>query len=237
MYDRAMPRGDFKRFPSDPTAVYQCPCGFQGTSTEIASHRRWHPTADCATIDLGRGKGKSILLVGVVRPPVVSDSPPPDPKAVEPKEDTPNDDTPKLEEDEAPPELVRARAAEVNVELPAEPTDPEELARRLLAERSQGTPGGNGNGHGLALEGFDLEPLAGVPIVSEDRVTVGLPIALRIYYDWARQRGWFEGDGSFAAFITAVMLDYFRNVLGIALAVVNREDVIFDNATTSNNRS
>ncbi len=103
--------------------------------------------------------------------------------------------------------------------------DPEEVADRLLETEFGGIhQNGNGHGDGLNLEGKDwrLEPPSGDPNVSTGRETVEVPYAIRVIYDYLRdKKGYRVGDGSFAAFVQDMLLDHIEHCLDQHLVVVD----------------
>ena len=95
--------------------------------------------------------------------------------------------------------------------------DPETIARKLLqAEFIPRESSSNGNGYhddGLRIEGpdFRIEPPAGDPHVSADKVTVEVPKVFLLLYDHFRDHeGWAVGDGSFSSFVTDMLLDHLK---------------------------
>jgi hypothetical protein len=113
--------------------------------------------------------------------------------------------------------------------------DAEEIARRLNAQRL--ALGGDGPlPPDVDMSGFGGPPASPPPDwvvqspegeihVSQAREAVSLPVTIRVFYDWARQEGWFQGDGSLSAFVTDCLLDHFGNCLGKVLVVADREEV------------
>jgi len=113
--------------------------------------------------------------------------------------------------------------------------DPEELARRFNARR------------GLELGGVTLltreqmgidEPPPTLPpgdwtadsgvgpvAVSQDRLSITLPVQVRIMFDWAISQGWHVGDGSLSAFVADCLFDHFNGCWGMGIFVAPLEEV------------
>ncbi|MDP2661916.1 MAG: hypothetical protein Q8R28_14415 [Dehalococcoidia bacterium] len=68
---------------------------------------------------------------------------------------------------------------------------------------------------------------------STAREVVSLPVIVRVFYDWARGRGWHQGDGSLGSFVTDCLLDHFNNCWGVAVVVVRRDEVAIDDGGTN----
>lgn len=183
----------------DVSGTWACPCGRKGTYPQITGHRH--------------GAAKRPECQGsMFRLPV-------------PGEGLTGDTLPEAEK----PQEAQAAAGFDGYEfLPGDdPTDSEEIARRLLEQRS--SPVDTGVPHnGLPKGEWEVEePKADSPI-SQSRESVSLPITTRVMYDWFRANGWHQGDGSMSAWVTDVINTFWTHVLGKAIVVVDREEVMAD---------
>lgn len=200
-----------------PESNWACPCGKVGRYNSIVSHRKGakkRPECSGKIFPLNTPRGVAAAIASLANP-VAELGGGDDGGDAEPKQEP----------------LPRAAGWEANDEFPE---DPEELAAYLMRERSS-------NGHGrvdnsdllaqdfprtVAPEGeFEREPAAPV-IPAQYREVVALPAVARIYYDYFRAQG-FKGDMS--QWIMGVLQDYWANVLGKALVVVNREEITITN--------
>ncbi|RJO60341.1 MAG: hypothetical protein C4542_09625 [Dehalococcoidia bacterium] len=203
-----------------PGSIWKCPCGYEGNWGAVCGHRKgWKSRPQC------KGKIWKVRdsaddepqLTPPTKPRWTTDQPPPDldtagtPLDLEPEPEQPDTRRPSLL-DEWYPNLN---------DFNDEPEDPEALAQRLNRQQSElpaDVPVGGD-------EEWSVEPPAGPPKVSSAKEFVALPVTLRVWYDWYRQHGWHQGDGSIGAWITDMLLDHITNCSGLAIVIVNREEV------------
>lgn len=108
-----------------------------------------------------------------------------------------------------------------------DPTDSEEIARRLLEQRS--SPVDSVVPPEALQEGeWQIEAPKEESPISQSRESVSLLITTRVMYDWFRANGWRQGDGSMSAWVTDVINTFWTHVLGKAIVVVDREEVMAD---------
>ena len=190
---------DWKPPPSD--SIWQCPCGYTATWKSAMAHRKgWKNRPEC--------NGRLSMVH--------------DPTA-----------TP---EDLATAAADAAADGPVFDDTPVSPTftpsmsvlDPEEVARQLNRGRRP-----------IDLEGavldlqhtlddmgdeaadWSIETPEGVSVASQAKETVSLPVVVRVMYDWAKNQGWHQGDGTLSSFVTDVVLDHFENCWGKRIVVVD----------------
>lgn len=149
----------------------------------------------------------------------------------------------------APAEEAEAEAGE-EVEEGEPPEDEEEpdeeaIARRLYEARLSAAgiqpwgmsgAGAGGGGSidlpvGWGLGGDDLPPGFSVQEPPESEVgpskaglSVQVPVAVHVMYDWARLHGWRAGDGGFGAFVIDCLLDYFETCWRKRLVIVDLDE-------------
>lgn len=210
--------GDFRY---DAMTVWGCPCGRRGKYQSIVAHRHGY-------------RGRPACAAGpIFQVDAPSEQPapplePPKPAAVPPIGDP---DNPTVFDTEDTAIEGAAQGAE------SEP-DPEEVARLLMQQKRAmdlgsppppaspgGPPFGGGFDSNLPPEDWVIRGPDGEVHVSQLRESVSIPVSIRVYYDWARQSGWFQGDGSLSSFVADCLLDYFANVLGKVLVVADREEI------------
>ena len=112
-------------------------------------------------------------------------------------------------------------------ELPEQkPEDPEAVARRLREELNSETPTGvGGDGRGELEGDFIVEQATGPVSLQKVRQTVELPPVVLVWYDYFKNQGWFQGDGSISAFVTDFLLDHIRNCFGLRVIIVSETEV------------
>lgn len=217
----------------DPTRVWACPCGYEGTYHVVVSHRKgWKLRPSC--------NGKIYPINGPdprkgartdSTPTEVGDEPPAHPESVTP--------APTLTEEPPPHESVA---------IPTDLTNDEEVARLLNMQRdgqigaaelaAAFAAGGNGHngtidptdfsyhgGDGLPPGDWRLLPPGPDAQVSQARETVTLPAVVRVMYDWAVNVGWKAGDGSLSAFIWDICSDHFAHCWNKRIVVIDRSEV------------
>jgi hypothetical protein len=115
----------------------------------------------------------------------------------------------------------------IDDELPEQISDdPEVIARRYLEQLNKEAPTGVGDdGHG-GLEGdLIVETTTGPVSLQKVRQTVELPPVVLVWYDYFKNLGWFQGDGSISAFVTDFLLDHIRNCFGLRVIIVSETEV------------
>jgi len=138
-------------------------------------------------------------------------------------------DVAKTTEEEAEEE---APAEDLSEEEDIDPDDPERIARQLYLTR-YGSDVTLMDRDALGVDdlppgGDDIdwaaETGAQVPI-SQESITVSLPVSSRLIYDWAKTQGWHVGDRSFSAFIVDVLFNHFNQCWGMGIFVAPLEEI------------
>ncbi len=110
--------------------------------------------------------------------------------------------------------------------------DPERLARQLYLSRfgsdvtlmDRDALGVDDLPPGTGEEDWAAEP--GTPsTISQESITVSLPVSSRLIYDWAKTQSWKVGDGSFSAFIVDVLFNHFNQCWGMGIFVAPLEEI------------
>lgn len=200
--------------PPKPAAssVWRCPCGFTGNWGATCGHRKgWRSRPECkGTIyKLRDDDGNPVPYAAPVAAPGAGDY------------------------TESALETILEEAAggmrEYIPSLDGIGDDPEAIAQRMN-EMRRGALAELAAPESPAPEDWLLERQPGPPIVSSNKENVAVPVVLRLWYDWFRQNGWHQGDGGFGAFITDLVLDHIANCCGLAVVIVNRQEVGLDAA-------
>jgi len=198
--------------PAD--SMWQCPCGRVDTYAKLIGHRNgWRKRPACK--GQIRPLDDSLLYTEVVEKLQVQEAPSPIEPVIAQEEESP-EDTDLFAEDLTDPEAI-ARA--LNQQFHSTEPDIATLARLSAPGAGRGSPGTLPPGEWSADKG--VGPLA----VSEDRISLTLPVMHRLMYDWAVAQGWRTGDGSFSAFVDDLLLDYYRSCWGVGLFVAPLEDI------------
>lgn len=182
---------------NDPDELVECPCGFRAAMRVMRNpHRRMAARYKWPQCE-GRLIHHGIPFTAAPPEPSLPPTPTPSP----PQESLP------------PPPTERFPGA-LYVWPGRDSEDPEEIARRYNQERLPPTAGPpvNGNGHlppGVLVQ----EPLGGTPAVSRERMTITLPVEVKVFYDGAREQGWNVGNGSLDAWVE----DYLLTHLGVCM--------------------
>lgn len=196
--------------------VWGCPCGFTGPYMSVVAHRHgWRKRPLCYG---------SMYKVGEDEPAATVTS--------SDTHDTADEQTtqPPIDVELETDDTLDVELAE-DVDTTA--NDAELLAARLNAQKRRQ------NDLLLSLSGmaapdnrqfenpgdFVIYPPGINPQVSQNREIVQIPVIIKVFYDWARGEGWQAGDNSMSAFVTDCLLDYFRNVLGKSVVVVDTQEV------------
>lgn len=222
-------------------SLWRCPCGYEEHMPKMSGHRvawRKHP---------GCQDGKIVMIDpgSPESPPLFRNS------GLLPYSPKPEPIAPAPIESEAPvmtiPDATQAQGEDtrsVPVETPegSHPyefvdrdifTDPEAVAKLYNERRfkvapvsGEPPPDGGGNGHAVEpLEPGDFRVERSLqPAISFIREPVNLPVIVKVMYDWARDQGWNVGDGSMSTFVTDMLMDHFRNCMGMMVGVGRRED-------------
>jgi len=210
--------------PIDPRSRWRCPCGFEDTYYVVRGHRyhlKGHPGC----------KGKIVKIWDPAQDTQVT-------QITEVTQDTQvTQETqnipiaPEGATSEVPPQaIVKVPVYEyqgIDDELPGQiPDDPEAVARRYLEQLNKETPTGVGDdGHGELEGDFIVEQTAGPVSLQKVRQTVELPPVVLVWYDYFKNQGWFQGDGSISAFVTDFLLDHIRNCFGLRVIIVSETEV------------
>ena len=221
---------DPRRIPtSDPTypfahlntdSVWACACGYQGSRMQLLGHRRSKKPQCQSTRPILVRPGANLALA--------------------------RGDEAELDEFFGEPSHTEDTATETDAQPPDAPppdepagtggyddSDPEEVARRLNAQRASryagspllgldnlySQPPTNPNGDWV-IKGPDGEPQ-----ISQSREAVVMPLFVRAMYDHFRQQGWSSGDGSFSTFVVEALVEYFGGVHNLVLIVARRDEV------------
>ena len=214
--------------PAD--SIWECPCGIQLPFQDMAlKHRRgWkkRPECDGKIHCVFPGTPKVPVPTAIAQAAQAAQAAQKDVSAIDGTQAPPK------------PEPREIHFTEYRVPIPGEedPDDPEVIARRLnelvLGSNAGGQGGQTGSFGGGGLDDslppgdWRVEPPEKDVSTSTDRITVSLPITVRMYYDICRQKGWNKGDGSLSAFIADCMEDYFNNCLNFVIAVLDREELV-----------
>ncbi len=134
---------------------------------------------------------------------------------------------------QAPAPAHQVHFTEFHSPIPGEedPDDPEIIASRLLSQGlggpfDGGFNGADGSGGNLPPGDWSIETPQQNVGASTDRISVSLPIEIRMYYDLARRDlGWSRGDNSLSAFIADVVEDHFNYCWARALLHVDRKEI------------
>jgi hypothetical protein len=112
-------------------------------------------------------------------------------------------------------------------ELPEQiSNDPEVIARRYLEQLNKEAPAGvGGDGHGELEGDFIVEQATGPVSLQHVRQTVELPPVVLVWYDYYKNQGWMQGDGSISSFVIDFLLDHIRNCLGMRVIIVSETEV------------
>lgn len=213
--------------PAD--SVWQCPCGYTGKYLSVSAHRKgWQKRPACNGVM--RPVDSSLLYDDVAEKEANQPDPlePPTPEIVPPYyAATPEGETPfegenLLTDDLTDPEVI---ARQLNQQFST--TDIATLAR-MSAPNGGGPPGTLPPGDWVAETG------QGPVSVSEDRLTLTLPVMHLIMYNHAVGQGWHEGDGSLSAYVNSCLMSFYRHDLGIGLFIAPLEEV--DNARAVDGR-
>lgn len=210
--------------PIDPRSRWRCPCGFEDTYYAVRGHRyhlKGHP--EC--------KGKMVKIWD----PVQDAQDTRVTEATEVTQDTQvTQDVPIAPEGATPgppPQAtIRAPVYEylgADEELPEQISDdPEVIARRYLEQLNKEAPAGvGGDGHGELEGDFIVEQTTGPVSLQHIKQTVELPPVVLVWYDYYKNQGWMQGDGSISSFVTDFLLDHIRNCLGMRVIIVSETEV------------
>ncbi len=215
-----MPIPDVNQWKPPMDRVYRCPCGFVSEYRYVTGHRRGkkkHP--DCNKGKIMPCEPGVTLNYGPHLGWIVGD----DGEAHEP-----------LPQPPALPELPPISELADLESLTSSLDDPEEIARRLNEGRAPENiyPDISSLLDGAEVtEGekeYSIEPSAATAAPSNVKEQVSLPVVVRVMYDWARSKGWNEGDGTLSDFVTAMLLDHWNECMRMAIVVVNRDSFEFD---------
>ncbi len=217
--------------------MWRCPCGVEGSFQDMAlRHRRgWKKRPAC------NGKLECVYP-GTPKPPLEAQvmTPPSAPArnaGSAHNADSAHREVSSVDGTQAPPklEIGTVHFAEYRMPVPGEedPDDPEVIARRfneqLLGIAPPGEDGGFGSfggGDNLPPGDYRLEPPERELAPSSDRISVQLPIAVRVYFDFARtELGWHRGDGSLSAFIADVVEAHFVECWGCRVGLIKMEEL------------
>lgn len=220
-----MARFDLKSLPPiDPRSRWRCPCGFEDTYYAVRGHRyhlKGHPQC----------KGKMVKIWDPAQDTQVTQAT----ETTEVIQDTQVTPivpaAPEATATELPPQAI----AKVPVyeylgadeELPEQISDdPEVIARRYLEQLNKEAPTGvGGDGHGELEGDFIVEQTAGPVSLQKVRQTVELPPVVLVWYDYYKNQGWMQGDGSISSFVIDFLLDHIRNCLGMRVIIVSETEV------------
>lgn len=229
-------------------SIWRCPCGMKGPMSIMSGHRKGyknHPgcmNGKLVMVNAGSPDEPPLWRSPVPRalypdddasPLVVNE---PAPLQSEPALELPVDALPDIDPilDTKPANTAGENGAPYEFIDRDLFTDPEAVAKLYNERRfkvaplsGETPPDGGGNGHsGEPLEPGDYHLEGGLPqpAVSFIREPVNLPVIVKVMYDWAREQGWNQGDGSMSTFVTDMLMDHFRNCIGMAVVVVRKEE-------------
>jgi len=211
------------RWQIDPRTIYRCPCGFESTMNVMIGHRHgWKKRPECRGKIVKRwGPSQEVGITPTAEIPQI----PPSTAAIPEIPPSPEGTTA-----EPPPQATTAPVWEyrgADEELPEQkPEDPEAIARRIREELTSKTPTGvGGDGRGELEGDFIVEQTTGPISLQKVRQTVELPPVVLVWYDYFKNQGWFQGDGSISAFVTDFLLDHIRNCFGLRIIIVSETEV------------
>ncbi len=227
-----MPRVNLRDYQPHPKSRWRCPCGYEGNWDEFRGHRKGYKNREEC-----HGKGVKVWEPELdAEGRIVTETPK---QADSETQEASQIQTPELGLPQSPPEseltsedriplrVYEYLGTEDAESLPAPHEDPEIIARRLSEQLNLSAPEDiGGNGHHELIEGdFVEQPAVGPPSLSPVKQTIEVPPVILVWYNWARDQGWFQGDGTISAFVTDCLLDHFRHCWGYRIVVVSEEEV------------
>jgi hypothetical protein len=211
------PKYDITKAPKlDPRSRRRCPCGFEGSPNEIMAHRHgWKKRPEC------RGK-----IINVWTPSEGDNIGPSKDLITEPQEAQEPQQSQETQGVSNVP-VYEYLGTENEPRVPAPEADAEAVAKRLTEELHLTPPEDiGGDGHRELVEGdFQEQPPVTPPSLTPEKQTLEVPPVILVWYNWARDQGWFQGDGSISAFVTDCLLDHFRHCWGYRVVIVSEEEV------------
>lgn len=230
---RAIFKQNVKRVKERQTngALWRCSCGYEGKYQSVVAHRHGAKLRPQCSGGIAEVPGTALV------PPIDPDTPA--------RESEPSSDTAVNTVVDGIDIITDAPEAP-----PPDTSDADSFARYLLEQRGISTdtsqvpfdtyeplpPNGSGlapptngrsGGFGSMPPGhYSFKPPPDSPVVSENRVSVTLPVIYHVWYDWFRNEGgWGENDGSFAAWVEDCLHHLIYDVMRLGFTVYKRSDV------------